>query len=168
MSGFRSEGTARFAYCQPGALDALSSREDNAVFVALIATGAYLLQGRHRIRDALMKKAPAARSKSRSTTKNRRPMAADGVFGTAAKPPVAARLTIEQKLVLRDIWVYACGLFAVTALIGLLISNFALLILAPVAAVCAVGGLLLHLATIERFSRARRSGTAASMTRIFG
>src|SRR5436305_14327159 len=51
-----------------------------------------------------------------------------------------SRLSGEQKLVLRDIWIYAAGLFTVTALVGLLISNFVLPILPPAVAVCLIGG----------------------------
>ena len=73
----------------------------------------------------------------------------------------------KEKLVLRDIWAYAGGLFVVTATIGLLISNFSLLILAPVALVCLMGAVLLHLSTLERFFRARRNGAESDTTRIF-
>ena len=109
-----------------------------------------------------MKSAPSVRSKGRPAMKKaQRSDAGTKLAGNS-------RLSGEQKLVLRDIWIYAAGLFTVTALVGLLISNFVLLILAPAAAVCIIGGLLLHLATIERFSRARRNGTSPSRSRIFG
>jgi hypothetical protein len=76
-------------------------------------------------------------------------------------------LSPKEKLVLRDIWAYAGGLFVVTATIGLLMSNFSLLILAPVALVCLMGAVLLHLSTLERFFRARRNGIEPDTTRIF-
>jgi undecaprenyl pyrophosphate phosphatase UppP len=77
-------------------------------------------------------------------------------------------LSPKQKLVLRDIWLYAAMLFVITAVVGLLLSNFTILVLAPVSLVCIVGALLLHLATLQRFSRARRNGTEPDTTRIFG
>jgi hypothetical protein len=132
--------------------------------VALIAAAAYLLAGSIAQARCSMTSVPL-RGKRGPTAKKRQPIQP---AAAAAKSAGASRLAAEQKLVLRDIWVYAGGLFAVTAVVGLLISNFELLILAPAAAVCVVGALLLHLATIERFARARRSGTAPSTTRIFG
>src|SRR5947207_1591889 len=77
-------------------------------------------------------------------------------------------LSSKQRLVLRDIWLYATMLFVITAIVGLLLSNFTLLILAPVSLVCIVGALLLHLASLQRFSRARRNGSEPDTTRIFG
>jgi len=65
-------------------------------------------------------------------------------------------LSTKEKAVLRDIWLYASGLGAVTAVIGLILTAFSLRILVPIALVCVVGAVLLHIAALERFHRAHR------------
>ena len=76
-------------------------------------------------------------------------------------------MAAKKRRVLRDIWLYAGLLGAITGVIGLLLTSFSLRILLPVALVCVVGAGLLTAATLERFHLAHRRGTAPDTTRIF-
>jgi hypothetical protein len=87
-------------------------------------------------------------------------------------PAVAAvsaehRFSANERAILRDIWAYAIGLAAVTAIVGLLLTGFSWHILVPVGLVCGLGAVLLSVAAFERFSRARRNGTVPDTSRIF-
>jgi len=94
-----------------------------------------------------------------------------------------------ERVVLRDIWLYAGMLFAVGAMIALAFAGLVVwgdirdqLPLAAVIAdfvkvtlplflmfglVCIVGAAILHLNTLDQWARARRNGKEPDLTRIF-
>jgi hypothetical protein len=76
-----------------------------------------------------------------------------------------------ERLVLRDIWLYAGMLFVVGGIIGAIFSILAQQVLWPlflmVALVCIFGSLILHLNTLDQWARARRRGEKPDLTRIF-
>ena len=71
-----------------------------------------------------------ARGKRRSSKPKSQGSRQVPVSGQATTP--GPGLSPQQKLVLRDIWLYAAMLFVITAVVGLLLSNFTMLVLAPV------------------------------------
>src|SRR5947207_914164 len=76
-----------------------------------------------------------------------------------------------ERVVLRDIWLYCGMLFTIGAAIAAAASLFAGELLLPVffglIYVCMIGGLLIHLVTLDRWARARRRGEEPDLTRIF-
>jgi hypothetical protein len=76
-----------------------------------------------------------------------------------------------ERLVLRDIWLYAGMLFVIGSLIAGAGSLLAQQVLWPVflmnTLVCIFGAVLIHLDTLDRWARARRKGEQPDVTRIF-
>ena len=76
-----------------------------------------------------------------------------------------------ERVVLRDIWLYAGMLFVVGALIAILGSVLAQQVLWPlflmIALACFFGAFILHLNTLDQWARARRKGEKPDLTRIF-
>src|SRR5579862_414072 len=113
----------------------------------------------------MRKKRPSSQPKP--AARPARSVAAAGVAMPAAAAVHAGRRSQGEKAVLGDIWRYALGLAVVTGIVGFVLTNFSWRILAPVAVVCAVGAVLLTLATLDRFHRARQDGAEPDTTRIF-
>ena len=76
-----------------------------------------------------------------------------------------------ERVVLRDIWLYAGMLFIVGGLIAGAGSLLAQQILWPLflmdALACFFGALILHLNTLDQWARALRKGEKPDLTRIF-
>jgi len=76
--------------------------------------------------------------------------------------------TTQERLVIRDIWLYAALAFGVGACISIALAGFAPEILGLLAFVAVSGAVILHLDTLDRVRQARRKGSSPDLTRIFG
>src|SRR6266851_10214018 len=76
-----------------------------------------------------------------------------------------------ERVVLRDIWLYAGMLFVVGSMItiagSLLAQQFLWYLLLMMALACISGAFILHLNTLGEWARARRKGEKPDLTRVF-
>jgi hypothetical protein len=76
--------------------------------------------------------------------------------------------TTAERLVLRDIWLYAALALGIGAAITFLLAGFAAPVLGLLLFASVAGALILHLDALGRFARARSGGPPPDLTRIFG